>query len=728
MRLTHLVPIRLPFGRPLLAAAACMPILTAARGKDENLNRPSLLEFRHSMPESPRQLETRIPTAASTSGHPIAATDHHLFLVDRDNRTLVRLDRATLTPEASLPLPGRPEQLALGADGAIVVTLRNTGEVVRVNPDLELDARVKLGTDVHGVAFAPDGKTLYVSLPRDGQLVTLDALTFEELDRTNLGTTPRGLVASQNGWLLITHETGDAVKLELDTQGLPIGGITDIKLRRANPNDHLRGSRLQGLKSTRSIAATIDPASGGAYLAHITAFPGDPASAPIKNEDSSMTTSGYGTSAPTGLTFDAPARPIEISVTPVTGGGTIGTIEADFPVKDIVTGEPMVHLIDQPSDIAHHPTWSLLFVTGYGTDNVLVMSTAEGDPMRSTLGVIDVGRAPRGIAFSPDGEFAYVLNEHDLTVSRIDLAPFFVMEPASAPEFNDAPNGSMAGAPMALPDFGHSLSDAEVATSDPTPDSPRVSPLHLEADSARAYGRDPLPAPVREGARVFTFARNENLSHAGQFACGSCHFEGTEDKLVWVISDGPRQTPALAGRLAGTAPFNWAGTKDSLQDNMSQTVERMGGLGLNGTELANLEQFLLHGLEVPNNPNLAPDGAFTADQLAGKAIFESNKTGCSSCHQPERNFTDGISHDVGTGSETERMLHEIALASDPEARPPWMLDTPTLKGLFYTAPYFHDGSAPDLWAVLEREGSRMGQTSHLSYMEKKQLIAYLLTL
>jgi cytochrome c peroxidase len=244
----------------------------------------------------------------------------------------------------------------------------------------------------------------------------------------------------------------------------------------------------------------------------------------------------------------------------------------------------------------------------------------------------------------------------------------------------------------------------------------------------RAFGKDPLPPAVREGARVFTFARNDNLSHAGQFACASCHFEGTEDKLVWVISDGPRQTPALAGRLAGTAPFNWAGTKDSLKDNMSQTVERMGGLGLTLTELEHLEQFLLHGLETPNNPNLAPDGALTADQLAGKALFESNKTGCAGCHQPERNFTDGLSHDVGTGNETERIIHEIALAADPEARPPWHLDTPTLKGLFYTAPYFHDGSAPDLWAVLEREGSRMGQTSHLTYLEKKQLIAYLLTL
>jgi cytochrome c peroxidase len=65
---------------------------------------------------------------------------------------------------------------------------------------------------------------------------------------------------------------------------------------------------------------------------------------------------------------------------------------------------------------------------------------------------------------------------------------------------------------------------------------------------------------------------------------------------------------------------------------------------------------------------------------------------------------------------------------NPEARPPWVLDTPTLKGVYYTAPYFHDGSAPTLYDVLEREGSRMGKTSHLTHMQKQQLIAYLLTL
>jgi DNA-binding beta-propeller fold protein YncE len=723
MRLTPLARLPLPLRSGLVALAA-LPLV--ACGKDDNVNGPSLLEFRHTMPEAPRALETSDAPGvlASPSGHPILATDHHLYLADRDNRQVVRLDRATLGREVSTDVGGRPEQLASNVDERLFVSLRH-GEILRMSPELVVEARVKVGVEAYGLALSPDGETLYATLPHAGELVTFDALTFEELDRASLGFTPRGLAVSPKGWLVVSNEHGDAVRVDLDVQGLPLGGLEDIALRRGNPNEHVRGFRLGAMRATRSLAATVNPESGAVYLAHITAAPGDPMDllSVTKSGADDASTSGYGGSSAQAPSFDAPLRPIEVTVTPTTPAGAVGDIEAGVPVKDVLTGEPLIDLIDQPSDILHHPTWSLLFMTGFGTDNVLVLSTSEGDPMRSPVGVIDVGRAPRGIAIAPDGQHAYVLNEHDLSVSRIDLAPFFAMEPAEVPTFDDMATTSFA-APM--PDFANT--ETRFATPDPTPDSPRVRPVHLRATSSATYATDPLPPEVRRGARVFTYARNSNLSHAGQFACASCHFEGTEDKLVWVISDGPRQTPSLAGRLTGTAPFNWAGTKDALQDNMAQTITRMGGSGLDPDELADLEQFLLHGLEAPPNPNLAPDGTLTADQRAGKAIFESNKTGCASCHQPERNFTDGLTHDVGTASETERVLHDMALAVDPEARPPWVLDTPTLKGLFYTAPYFHDGSAGDLWAVLEREGSRMGSTKHLSYDEKRQLIAYLLTL
>lgn len=723
---------------PLLATA----IPSAGCGKEDNLHEVVVLDFPHSFPEAPRPLDATRTTTERT-GHPLVATDKHLFVLDRDNRELVRLDRNALdtaksraTPgperESSLRLGGRPEQLVALDSGDFLITLRTTGEVLRVTPDLEITQRVRLGVDAYGIALSPDGRTAYVTLPMNGELVTLDALTLEELDRAALLDTPRGVTASANNYLLVTQQHGPATRLEVDESGLPLG-VINLDLRRGSPAELMSMGRLHILKANRALAVTTHPQTGAAYVAHVAAAPGNPEdvvnTGPVAPGDVPASTDGYGGgSSLGGGAFNVPTRPVEAVVTPTDSGAVFPTLEADFPVQDPKTGEPMTHLVDQPSDIAHHPTWSLLFMTGYGTDNVLVMSTAEGDPMRSPLALIDVGRAPRGIAFSPDGQLAYVLNEHDLTVSVIELARFFDLKPLANGHtvFPDTSGDAAMPVPMGAfaPEPGGRM---EFFSGDPTPDSPRVAPFRMAAKAHVAYARDPMPEAVRRGARTFTFSRNESISHAGQFACASCHFEGTEDKLVWMISDGPRQTPALAGRLAGTAPFNWAGSEAELQHNMVQTVDRMGGAGLSPSELADLEQFLLFGLEAPQNPYRSPDG-LTADQLAGKAIFESKEAACSSCHMPEREFTDGRSHDVGTASKAELVSHEFARAMDPEARPPWVLDTPSLKGLFYTAPYLHDGSAATLLDVLDRPGSSMGKTSHLTADQKRQLIAYLLTL
>lgn len=727
-------------------AAFVLPgAMLGACGKDPNVHEPVLVEFPHSFPEAPREL-SRSQAPAWTTGHPLAATEQHLFLVDRDNRELVRLDRKTLARQKAVSLGGKPEQLVVAPDGGILVTMRSTGEVLRVSQDLVIEQRVKLTTtEAYGIALSVDGDTAFVTLPQAHELVSLDVAELAILGRTQVLDTPRGVTVSPNGWAMVVHQFAPALQVTLSPEtGLPVDQ-TATGLRAGNPVDHLMGNRLGTLHQARALAGTVNPETGAAYVAHVLAAPGtesdflNTAMGSVKDDGtSSGGGDGYGSSTP-GATFQVPTRPVEVTVTSTDMNGEVAPAEMDFPVQDTLSGEPMTHLVDQPVDIAHHPSWSLLFMVGYGSDNVLVSSTAEGDPMRSPVAVIDVGHAPRGIAFSPDGKTAYVLNEHELTVSVVDLTPLMSMQVmADGSSVMGTSSGSadgsattpvpMAGARDAAFDSESQMGANSFATSDPTPGSAKVSPIRLKAQSAKAYGTDPMPAEIRRGARTFTFARNGNLSHAGEFACGTCHFEGTEDKLVWFISDGPRQTPSLAGRLLGTAPFNWAGSKDALSENMTQTVERMRGKGLTNQELGDLEQFLLYGLEAPKNPNLEVDAATKAKQELGKQIFESKEAGCAGCHQPSRNFTDGFSHDVGTASQAELTTFAFTKEINPDAREPWRLDTPTLKGLFYTAPYLHDGSAKTLLEVLDRTSESMGKTSHLSQVEKEALVEYLKTL
>src|SRR5262249_52024773 len=117
-------------------------------------------------------------------------------------------------------------------------------------------------------------------------------------------------------------------------------------------------------------------------------------------------------------------------------------------------------------------------------------------------------------------------------------------------------------------------------------------------------------------------------------------------------------------------------------------------------------------------PYRASDGSLTADGVAGKALFAS--LNCASCHTGNQ-FTDSsadVLHDVGTlkPSSGQRL-----------GQPLTGIDTPTLKGIWETPPYFHDGSAATLTNVFDSTNGLHGTAAaSLTPTQKQQLIAYLL--
>jgi cytochrome c peroxidase len=411
-------------------------------------------------------------------------------------------------------------------------------------------------------------------------------------------------------------------------------------------------------------------------------------------------------------------RPMVTAVTRLNPKGNIEQQEAGpnastgtAPVKDALSLEPLTHLLAQASDINHHPTWSLALVTGMGSDNVLVLNTADSDPMTSPLGILEVGQGPKAVTFSDDGKIAYVLNAHSFTVSQVDLSPFFSMPDAD-------------GLPVGL--------GVKDAFQKPQKVYEKTDPIRLKHKTWARFGQDKLDDEMRLGRRLFTFVRNESISHGGRFTCNSCHYEGGEDHLVWFVPGGLRQTPQLAQRLAGTGPFNWAGTEGELQDNMSETIERMGGEGFSPKELEALEKYMLYGLVSPPNP-YAGDETLADAQARGKAIFNDPIVACANCHLGE-GFTDGKNHDVGTASEIELEFLEMAKMFGKEFNTELDLpekitfNTPTLRDLHATAPYLHDGSAATLKDALIKTANSMGNTAHLSTGQMDDLVAYLLTL
>jgi DNA-binding beta-propeller fold protein YncE len=194
------------------------------------------------------------------------------------------------------------------------------------------------------------------------------------------------------------------------------------------------------------------------------------------------------------------------------------------------------------------------------------------------------------------------------------------------------------------------------------------------------------------------------ISQRGALACASCHPDGREDGLSWKIETNTLQTPLLAGRVVGTHPYKWDGGDKDLTTSLATTMKRLGGFGLDKNQTAQLAAYL-EVLPAPHTPTR------DATQVArGKKIFDSAEVGCRSCH-------DGATYSDST-------THKFTGSTLPQA------DTPSLIGLAASAPYFHDGSAATLEALLRDRGAvhGMAETAKLNDQQTTDLIAFLETL
>ncbi|HEY0987573.1 MAG TPA: c-type cytochrome, partial [Kofleriaceae bacterium] len=207
---------------------------------------------------------------------------------------------------------------------------------------------------------------------------------------------------------------------------------------------------------------------------------------------------------------------------------------------------------------------------------------------------------------------------------------------------------------------------------------------------------------VKQHAGMVLFhAAETRVSQSGAMACSSCHPDQRADGLSWRIERHELQTPVLAGRVVGTHPYKWDGTDATLRDSLTSTMKRLGGTGLSRQETDSLAAYLesLPSVRTPRRD---------VDQVArGKKLFESE--GCTGCHHGA-SYTDQERHKFsGTLRES---------------------DTPSLRGLAASAPYFHDGSAATLEALLRDRGAvhGMGDTARLTEQQIADLSAFLETL
>jgi cytochrome c553 len=220
-------------------------------------------------------------------------------------------------------------------------------------------------------------------------------------------------------------------------------------------------------------------------------------------------------------------------------------------------------------------------------------------------------------------------------------------------------------------------------------------------------GTSPAPTGLSEAAQrgrrlFFSSNNNDVVAPNSGTSCANCHPDGRSDGLTWLADGLPRQAPSLHGIVSTTAPLGWEGKVETVQREVILTTsERTGGNGLSETQADDVAAFIDSTRDIVVPP-IRTDEERAQVEL-GREVFSREAVGCAECHNGEQ----------GTDNE----IHEVF---------GYEINTPRLRGLAGSAPYFRDGSARSLREVVERsiDGS-MGDTSTLSEEEITALVAYL---
>ncbi len=202
------------------------------------------------------------------------------------------------------------------------------------------------------------------------------------------------------------------------------------------------------------------------------------------------------------------------------------------------------------------------------------------------------------------------------------------------------------------------------------------------------------------------------------YSCASCHLDGGSNaRAMDTWNDGTELTPKTVLPLAGvteTGPWTWHGWQTDLRESIQNSfTDTMQGKAVSEQEVTALASYLA-SLREPPSPFLGANGELTAAAERGKVLFDSSEMGCAQCHSGNQ-FTDGLVHDVGLGSESDKYAG---------------YNTPSLRGVHRKVRYLHDGRAKSLEQVLSKYHTpeEIGGGGVLTDAQLDDLIAYLKSL
>lgn len=570
---------------------------------------------------------------------------------------------------AGAPAWHTPVDLARGPDHSIYIAARDSGEILRLSQGMAKPERwASVDRLLHNIAV--DGQRLYASVGHaDGEVVAFDLATAQPVWRTKVGHTPRTIAARGDALFVACQHENDVAALDASGKVLRRFPVEREPVDLALTPD---GAKLVVVNQLPSGTADRPGVAAAVNLVDLrSGMVSRIGLAPGAHSAQSVAISRDGRTAfvPSILSnYHLPTSQIER-----------GWIQmAGLNVIDLTSGKLKGwFLLDDAEKGAANP-WdcvvledgSKLAISLSGTHEVMFIDLDE----LGKLSLEQKDEAPRQL-----GELAAIRKRVPLPGEK-------------------SPRPLLPVGPGVW--YGASYSDAVGFV---VPGGDRKTARYDFSTKA------PLD-PVRRGEIAF---HDATLSAQQWLSCSSCHPGNARvDALNWdLLNDGIgtyKNTKSLVGSHE-TPPTTWTGVRANAHVSVRAGMTHILFMG-NDEGIAEALDAWLSRLKPLPSPHIAK-----ADQdvvAKGRTLF--TERGCVHCHDGPH-LTNMKAFDVGTGRGREEGKK---------------FDVPTLREIWRTAPYLHDGRAEtieDAIAELHKD-ERFREKSGLQEDEIADIAAYLRTL
>jgi DNA-binding beta-propeller fold protein YncE/mono/diheme cytochrome c family protein len=594
-----------------------------------------------------------LPPTANAARHssniayeaPVAGTQR-VWVVNQDNDSVSAFD-ATTHSRVEIGVGASPRALAVAPDGRVWVVNQKAATISVVSPSsLSVVQTITLpyASQPFGIVFSPVANNAFVALEGSRRVLRLDGSTGAQLASIDVGPNPRHLAINGGGTTLYVSRFVSPPQPGEQTAVIAseIGGIKTGGEVLLVDTDSMTPITTVVLQHSDKLDAENQGSGVPNYLGAVVISPdGATATVPSKQDNIArgMLRSGVN------LNFQNTVRAISSRL--------------DLAAQTEDYARRIDHDNASVASAAAYDRFGIYLYVALETSREVAVIDAHGG---HELFRINVGRAPQGLILSPDGAKLYVSNFMDRTVGVFDLT-----ELERTGQWN----------------------------------VPLLATLGT-------IGTEKLSATVLAGKRLFYDARDTRLARDRYMSCASCHNDGGQDGRVWDLTgmgEGLRNTISLRGTAAAQGRLHWTSNFDEVQDFEGQIRSLAGGSGLmtdaafnTGTrsqplgdpkaglsaDLDALAAYVASLNAFAASPYRPSAGTLTAEATAGKSVFK--RENCAQCHTGSA-FTDSstnVLRNVGTLKPTSgsRLGGELT-----------GLDTPTLRSVWQTAPYLHDGSA-----------------------------------